>query len=111
MRATNALAVTPTGMLKRPRFQGPALNLLPTKKTRMKIGVVNATNAAQAPILKMAPIATGPPKISKRQRTPIAVLNHTALTGVRVYLLTCFQILERGKQSSRAYAKVTRDAT
>ena len=41
------------GMLKRPRFHGPGLNLLPTKNTRIKIGVVNATKAARAPILKI----------------------------------------------------------
>lgn len=58
--ATKALAMQPIGMLRRPRFQGPGRNLFPTKKTRMKIGVVKATNAAQAPIEKMAPIASSP---------------------------------------------------
>lgn len=102
MSATNALAITPMGMLKRPRFHGPALNLLPTKNTRMKIGVVKATNAAQAPMLKMAPIATSPANMRRSRQQPMAVLNQTALTGVRVYLLTCFQIRESGKQSSLA---------
>lgn len=84
MSATNALAMAPMGILKRPRFHGPALNLLPTKNTRIKMGVVKATNAAHAPMLKIAPIATSPPKMSKRQRIPMTLLNHTALTGVRV---------------------------
>jgi hypothetical protein len=50
----------------------------------MKMGVVKATNAAQAPMLKIAPMATGPAKMSNRQAQPMAVLNQTALTGVRV---------------------------
>ena len=37
-------------------------------------------------------------------------LNQTALTGVRVRLLTRLIQKEAGKQSSRAYAKVTLDA-
>ena len=102
MRMTNAHAMQPIGMLKRPRFHGPARNLLPTKKTRMKIGVVKATKAAMAPMLKMAPMAYWPPKMSSRSRMPMTLLNHTALTGVSVRVLTCFQYFESGKQSSRA---------
>jgi len=60
MSATNALAIAPIGRLKRPRFQGPGRKRLPTKKTRMKIGVVKAMKAAQAAMLKTAPMATSP---------------------------------------------------
>lgn len=42
MSATNADANAPMGMENLPRFHGPGRNLLPTKKTRMKIGIVNA---------------------------------------------------------------------
>jgi hypothetical protein len=45
IRATNAEAMTPHGMLKAPRLQGPARNRLPTKKTRIKTGAVNATKS------------------------------------------------------------------
>lgn len=102
MSTTNALATAPIGILNFPRFQGPGLNLFPTKKTRMKMGVVKATKAAQAPMLKMAPMAMLPPKMRRSSRQPMVVLNQTALTGVCVRVLTCFQNLERGKQSSRA---------
>lgn len=83
---------------------------MPTKNTRMKIGVVNATKAAQAPIEKMAPIVNEPPKINRSNRQPIDVLSQTAFTGVRVCVLTCFHRFEKGKQSSRAYANVTLEA-
>lgn len=76
----------------------------------MKMGVVNATKAAKPPIEKIAPMASSPPKIKRRRQQPIVLLNHTALTGVWVYLLTCFQMFENGKQLSRAYANVTREA-
>jgi hypothetical protein len=42
MRSTKAEATTPIGTLKRPRFQGPGRKREPTKKTRIKIGVINA---------------------------------------------------------------------
>ena len=102
MRATNAQAALPIYMLKGPKFQGPALNRLPTKNTRMKIGIVNATNAATAAIENRAPAASGPPKTRRVMRMPSVVLNQTALTGVWVYLLTRFIHQEHGKQSSRA---------
>lgn len=35
IKATKAEATAPMGMEKRPRFQGPGLKRLPTKKTRM----------------------------------------------------------------------------
>ena len=65
---------------------------------------------AIAPMLKIAPIANPPPKMSRRQIIPMNVLNHTALTGVLVRVFTCFKKLEKGKQSSRAYAKATLEA-
>ena len=102
MRATNAQAAPPMYMLKGPRFQGPARNLFPTKKTRMKIGIVNATKAATAAIENSAPAASGPPKTRRVMRMPSVVLNQTALTGVRVCLFTLFIHQEQGKQSSRA---------
>ena len=125
MSMTNAEATMPVGMEKRPRFHGPGRKRLPTKKTRMKIGVVKAlvvlalpslktdpvetyTKAAMAPMLNSAPIAISPPKMSSKQAMPTAQFNHTAFTGVCVCLLTLLQILLSGKQSSRAYAKVTR---
>ncbi len=75
---------------------------MPTKKTRMKMGMVNATYAAMAPTEKMAPMATEPAKMRKRIQIPILQLNHTALTGVRVRGLTFLIQNEAGKQSSRA---------
>lgn len=74
------------------------------------MGMVNATYAAIAPTEKIAPIATVPPKMSNSKQQPMVVLNHTALTGVYVILLTRLIQKEAGKQSSRAYANVTRDA-
>lgn len=82
MSATNTHAATPIGVLNLPRFQGPGRKRFPTKKTRMKMGMVKATNDATAPIEKRAPAAIGPPKISKTRRIPMTVLNQTALTGV-----------------------------
>ena len=102
MSTTNALATLPITRLYRPRCQGPARKRFPTKKTRMKIGVVKAKKAASAPMEKMASIAAPPAKMRRRTRQPMAVLNQTALTGVLVFWLTCFQMRERGKQSSRA---------
>jgi hypothetical protein len=66
------------------------------------MGIANETKAAQAPMLKIAPMARSPPKIRRRRRTPIVVLSQTALTGVRVWVFTWRQWWERGKQSSRA---------
>src|SRR5689334_18796326 len=117
MSATKADANAPIGIENFPRFHGPGRNLLPTKKTRMKMGIVNAlqshdqqshlqtptsiptsgkdssthTKAAIAPIENSAPIAKSPPKISSSNRIPIAQLNHTAFAGVCVYLFTFFQ--------------------
>ena len=102
MRATNPQAKLPMYMLKGPKFQGPGLNLLPTKKTRIKIGIVKATKAATAAIENRAPAASGPPKTRSVMRMPSVVLNQTALTGVWVCLLTRFIHQEKGKQSSRA---------
>jgi len=102
IKATNALATAPIGILQRPRFQGPGRKRLPTKNTRMKIGVVKATKAAQAPMLKMAPMASSPPKMRSRSTLPMALLNHTALTGVCVCRFTRLQYLDKGKQPSRA---------
>lgn len=85
-----------------PRFHGPARKRLPTANVRMVIGMVKATNAAMAAILKMAPMATVPPKMRRVRMIPMVVLNHTALTGVWVCLLTRFQMRLKGKQSSRA---------
>src|SRR4051794_39765472 len=110
MSMTNADAMLPQTMLNFPRFHGPALKRLPTKNTRMKIGMVKATKAEMAPTEKSAPIATGPAKISNTNKIPMTVLNHTALTGVLVFVLTWLQYLDSGKQPSRAYANVTRDA-
>ena len=100
--ATNAHAHTPIGVLARPRCHGPARNRFPTKNTRMKMGVVNATKAATAAMEKSAPAATDPPKMSRVMRIPMTVLNHTALTGVRVCRLTRAIQGEKGKQPSRA---------
>ena len=66
------------------------------------MGVVKATKAAVAPILKRAPIASSPPKMRSNIKHPMTLLNQTALTGVRVRVLTCFQMLENGKHPSRA---------
>ena len=66
------------------------------------MGMVKATKAAIAPTEKSAPMATSPAKMSKRRASPTRTLNHTALTGVRVVLLTRDQNLESGKQPSRA---------
>jgi hypothetical protein len=106
----NIHPILPIGLLNLPRCHGPRRNRLPTKNTRMKMGIVNATIAAMAPTEKIAPMETEPPKMRSRSRMPIAVLNQTALTGVKVVLLTLLIQEEHGKQSSLAYAKVTRDA-
>jgi len=58
MSNTNAQAILPMGMLYLPKFQGPGLNLLPTRNTRMKIGIVKATKAATAAIENRAPAAS-----------------------------------------------------
>jgi hypothetical protein len=42
MSATKADATTPMGIDIFPKFHGPGRNLFPTKKTRMKMGIVNA---------------------------------------------------------------------
>lgn len=102
IKATNEQASTPIGRLNLPRFHGPGLNLLPTKNTRMKIGIVKATNADTAAIEKIAPMAISPAKMSKVMRIPMVVLNQTALTGVCVCLFTRLMICEAGKQPSRA---------
>ena len=85
MRMTKADAIMPTGIESFPRFQGPGRKRLPTKNTRMKMGVVKATKAAMAPIENIAPAARGPPKMRRSMRQPTEVLNHTALTGVFVF--------------------------
>lgn len=82
--ATKALAIHPIGMLNRPRFHGPGRKRFPTKNTLIKMGKVNATKAAQAPMENIAPIARDPPKISSKRAHPMAVLNQTAFTGVCV---------------------------
>lgn len=109
INATNAHAAHPIGRLKRPRFHGPGRKRFPTKNTRMKIGIVKATKAATAPMEKRAPAGTGPAKIRRERAMPMAVLNHTALTGVLVCWFTRLIQDENGRQSSRAYAKVTRE--
>src|SRR5271155_4565768 len=70
--------------LNLPRCHGPRRKRLPTKKVRMKMGMVKATKAAMAAMLKIAPIATLPPKMSRVRQIPMTVLNQTALTGVLV---------------------------
>lgn len=88
MSKTNAQAILPMTMLYFPKFQGPGLNLLPTKNTRIKMGIVNATKAATAAIENRAPAAILPPNINKVMQIPRPVLNQTALTGVLVCGLT-----------------------
>lgn len=110
MSETKAQAALPMYMLYFPKFHGPALNRLPTKKTRMKIGIVKATKAATAAMENRAPAASGPPNIRNVIQMPRVVLNQTALTGVCVCLFTRLIHQEQGKQPSRAYANVTREA-
>lgn len=110
MSRTNAQAIVPMTMLYLPRCQGPGRNLLPTKNTRMKMGMVKATKAATAAIENKAPAAMLPPNINKVMQIPRQVLNQTALTGVFVCGLTREIHHEKGKQPSRAYANVTREA-
>ena len=78
----NAHAQHPIGLLNFPKCHGPRLKRFPTKNTRMKMGIVKATIAAIAPTEKIAPIATSPPKMRRRSKMPMKVLNQTALTGV-----------------------------
>ena len=96
------VARVPTTGENFPKCQGPGRNRLPTRNVRMVIGIVKATKAAIAAMLKIAPIAMRPPNIRKVRQMPMTVLNQTALTGVCVCLLTLFQMRESGKQSSRA---------
>lgn len=84
INATNAHATHPIGRLNRPKFHGPGRKRFPTKNTRMKIGMVKATKAATAPMEKRAPAGTGPAKMRRVRAMPMALLNHTALTGVLV---------------------------
>ena len=74
------------------------------------MGMLKATKAATAAIENKAPAASSPPKIKRVMRIPTMVFIHTALTGVFVCLLTRLLHQEKGKQPSRAYANVTRDA-
>src|SRR2546423_11967259 len=99
MSAVKHVASVPITGENCPKCHGPRRKRWPTKNARMVIGTVKATKAA---IAAMAPIATIPPKTSVVRQMPITVLNHTAWTGVWVYLLTLFQMRESGKQSSRA---------
>jgi hypothetical protein len=48
MSATKADAITPIGIENFPRCHGPGRKRLPTKKTRMKMGMVNALCLASA---------------------------------------------------------------
>lgn len=48
MSATKADAMTPMGMENFPRFQGPGRKRFPTKKTRMKMGIVKALVVSSA---------------------------------------------------------------
>lgn len=79
---TKVQAAMPIGKLALPKCQGPLLNRLPTKNTRIEMGIVKATNAATAAIEKRAPAASGPPNIKRLRQIPMVVLNQTALTGV-----------------------------
>lgn len=110
MSRTNAQAIVPMTILNLPKCQGPGRNLSPTRNTRMKIGIVNATKAATAAIENKAPAAMLPPNINKVMQIPRQALNQTASTGVFVCGLTRDIHQEKGKQPSRAYANVTREA-
>ena len=102
IRTTNATAAVPIGLPNLPRCQGPLRNLLPTKKTLKEMGIVNATKQAMAPTEKTARMASSPANIRRQSRMPTVQLNHTALTGVLVYLFTFRQYFDIGKQPSRA---------
>lgn len=65
----NAHDSTPMGMLNLPRFQGPGLNLFPTKKTLIEIGIANAVNIAEAAIENKEQMPMGPPKVRKSMPT------------------------------------------
>ena len=84
-----------------PKFHGPARNLWLTKEIRIAIGIENAINAEIPPMENNAPIATSPANMRSVDRIPKTQLNHTAFTGVWVQGLIFFQMLEKGKQSSR----------
>ena len=89
-------------MLKKPKCQGPILNLRPTRNTLMNVGVLKAIYAAMAPTENKAPMVSVPPKMRRSMMQPITTLNHTALTGVLVYGLTLLYHFEPGKTPSRA---------
>lgn len=130
MRTTKEQDIHPIGLLKTPKCHGPLRKLSPTKKVLIRIGVVKATyceRAARAAISiaekvkgkighnppameKMAPIVTLPPNMRQQRRIPMIVLIITALTGVLVVGFTFLIHDDIGKQSSLAYAKVTREA-
>lgn len=48
---TNPHATLPIALEYFPRFQGPGLKRFPTRKTRMKIGIVNALSAVSREFL------------------------------------------------------------
>ena len=100
--AVKQVAAVPIKGENFPKCHGPRRNLFPTKNVLMVIGIVKATKAPIAPILKMAPIAISPAKIKNVRAMPMAVLNHTAFTGVCVWRLTLHQYFDPGKQPSRA---------
>lgn len=101
MRSTNPHPTVPIGVLNFPRCHGPLRNLSPTKKMRIMMGMVKATYAAIAAMENKAPAAMGPPKMRRVERMPMVMFAMTAFTGVLVCGFTCFQMCERGKQSSR----------
>src|SRR3569833_953568 len=111
MSRVKALDAVPTTGLHLPRFHGPGRNLLPTKKVRIVMGIVKATQAPMAPTEKMAPMATGPANSSSVSSDPMTALHQTAMPGVLVAEFTFSQYRDSGKHPSRAYANVTLQAT
>ena len=103
MRATNKTAIAPIIRLKGPRFHGPGRKRLSrTKKTRIAMGMLKATNWAIPPMENRAPIAVSPAKTRKTIRIPRTMFKITALIGVLDHGFIFLQMEENGKHPSRA---------
>jgi hypothetical protein len=79
IKATHPSAMNPHGRENLPRCQGPGRKLSRTKITRIATGRMNAIYCAMAPIEKIAPIATGPPKMRRLRRQPMRQSNQTCV--------------------------------
>ena len=127
MSSHHPTAMILSGMENIPKCQGPLRNFVRPKKSFRAIAVctcirirshrrsfkeltVKEVYCAIAAIVKTAPIATGPPNMSKPSKAATTSTNHVEFTGVLVFELTWLTILLRGRAPSREYANRILDA-